>query len=835
MKSTFATAALVALFGAAQNIAAAEPDAFFAKYCYECHDDLSEKGGLSLESLTPNYADADLHEHWIRVHDRLRDHEMPPKDEPQPSNAERAAFLKALDGHLHAASSKRYPGGRVTIRRLSRIEYENTLHDLLDIAIDLKGGLPEDNVVRGFDNISSGLATSATHLVRYQEAADKALDAFFAAPFSNQQSERVRMTGREWLEWRPKVYHKNILPWTYLDGDTFVYRGELWGDNSLFTKPTKLPGRYIYRCSVRARKSKGKPVPIHLARVKVDRFGRQDLEHMLEIADAVEKESRIIELEVDLPKGESIYVSPYRLKHFRYDFGSKPIPNDHVGPELAVEWIELEGPLGVGKARERFVGELERVPDRFLEKVMAGDRNGLPDWSKWNPNEFQKPQNRLRFVSEKPAEAAAKLIAEFLPRAYRREPTREQLSFYTGRATQMLDDGMPLDEALAGVYKEILCSTPFLFRIEKPGRLDDYALASRLSYFLWNSMPDDELLKRASEGKLTHPEELRTQTERMLRDPKARRFLRHFPDRWLNLGQFHEMKPDKLYNEWDEDLAWSMPEETRRFFVEMLEKNRPVTEFVHSDWTFLNERLALHYGIEGVEGMTMRKVKLPGDAHRGGIITHASILKLTTNATYTSPIKRGAWVLERILGTPPSPPPPDIEAIEPDIRGAVTIREQMALHKTQQICASCHVKIDPPGFALENFDVLGGWRERYRVAKGGEGIDHVEHPNHPRRRLPDWTEKPVRIHVAKPVESKGETADGKPFADIDEFKRLLLRDPDQITRNLADQLVVYGTGAELNYADRRVVEEIVAKTRKDRYGFRTLLHAVIQSEIFRTK
>ena len=191
--------------------------------------------------------------------------------------------------------------------------------------------------------------------------------------------------------------------------------------------------------------------------------------------------------------------------------------------------------------------------------------------------------------------------------------------------------------------------------------------------------------------------------------------------------------------------------------------------------------------------------------------------------------------MERILGTPPSPPPPDIEAIEPDIRGAVTIREQMALHKTQQICASCHVKIDPPGFALENFDVLGGWRERYRVAKGGEGIDHVEHPNHPRRRQADWTEKPVRIHVAKPVESKGETADGKPFADIDEFKRLLLRDPDQITRNLADQLVVYGTGAELNYADRRVVEEIVAKTRKDRYGFRTLLHAVIQSEIFRTK
>ncbi|MEK6238255.1 MAG: DUF1587 domain-containing protein, partial [Planctomycetales bacterium] len=480
MKRIFIT--LAVLFGVAVPTTAAEPDAFFVKHCFDCHDDAGKTGGLSLESLAPRHGDVGLHETWIRIHDRVRDGEMPPKDQPQPSGAERAAFLNTLDQNLHEASRKHAADGRVTIRRMSRVEYENTLRDLLDIALDLKSGLPEDNVVRGFDNISSGLATSATHFVRYQKAADKALAAFFASPFPNQQSETVRLSGREWLEWRPKVYHKNIVPWTYLDGDAFVFRAELWGDNSIFTKPTKLAGRYRYRCSVRARKSEGKPVPFHLARVKVDRFGRQDLEHMLEIRDAVEHESRVIEMEVELPAGESIYISPYQLKHFRFDFGSKPIPGDHVGPELAVEWIELEGPLGLGKARKRFVGDLERVPDRFLEKVSAGNRQGLPDWTRWHPNEFQKPQNRLRFVSKTPRKDAARLIGEFLPLAIRRPPPDEQLKFYVNRAATLLDDGMLLDEVLTRIYKEILCSTAFLFRVEKPGRLDDYALASRLSY-----------------------------------------------------------------------------------------------------------------------------------------------------------------------------------------------------------------------------------------------------------------------------------------------------------------------------------------------------------------
>ena len=827
MNLSFTTRFYLATLLATTLANAAEPQAFLEKYCFDCHDDDTKKGSLSLESLGTGTEYPENLPQWIKVHDRIRDGEMPPKDKPQPSANERAAFLKSLDQGLHETSQALNADGRVTLRRMSRVEYENTLHDLLDIAVDLKGELPEDNVVQGFDNISRGLETAATHFVRYQKAADKALAAFFASPFPNQEAQKVRLTGKEWLEWRPEVYHKNIVPWTYLDGDTFVFRGELWGDNSVFTKSTQLPGRYRYRCSVHARKSDGKPVPFHLARVKVDRFGRQDLLHMLAIADAVEGKSQVIEIEVDLPAGESIYISPYRLKHFRYDFGSKPIPEDHVGPELAVDWIELEGPLGLGKARKAFVGDLERVPDRFVEKVSAGDRKGLPDWSRWHVNEFQKPHNRLRFITNTPKDDAARLVAAFLPKAIRREPGKPQLDFYIGRAHTLLDEGLPLDEVLFKVYKEILCSTAFLFRIEKPGKLDGYALASRLSYFLWNSMPDDELFQLAGEGGLHKPEILKKQVERMLRDWKTKRFRKHFPDRWLTLGEFIEMKPDKLYGEWDEDLAWSMPLETRLFFDYLLEHNRPVTEIVHSDWTFLNERMAFHYGIQGVEGMAMRKVKLQPDSHRGGLLTHGSILKLTTNATYTSPIKRGVWVLERILGTPPSLPPPDVEAIEPDIRGAVTIREQMDKHKSVPVCASCHVKIDPPGFALESFDVLGGWRERYRVSKGGEGIEHVIQKNHPKEN--------AKFFLAKPVEPFGVTKEGQEFSNIDDFKEILLQDPDQIARNLASQLLVYSTGSELIYSDRREVEKIVKSVREENYGFRSLIHAVIRSETFQSK
>lgn len=819
----------------------AEVDDLLAKYCFDCHDDATEKAGFSLESLELDFLERDTHAAWIRVHDRIEHHEMPPREKPQPTAEERQQLLGGLAEKLHEASLEHQKDGRVTIRRLNRNEYEYTIHDLLGIGPELKSLLPEDNKVAGFDTISAGLETSAAHLVRYQEAADRALRELYPArPLAQDSESKFRMTGKEYLESRQEVHRKGIEPYIRIDGETFVYGAQLYKHGSVHTqRPFRdkegrmrslpiAPGRYRIRASIHALNT-DQPIPVTVGLISTDRFGHEKLEHLLDIRDALPNEPRVIEVEANLPANEQVYLSPNSLTLFRNLRGpdKEPILPDFKGPCLAVDWLEIEGPLTEIDGYEDYFGGLERVPDRFYEDQLAGKK--IQDWRRMHPNEFLKPHNRLRLISNSQNEDAERLTRKFVGRVLRGMAPEELTDFYVGRVQQLLEASAPLDEALLTTYKEVLCSPHFLFRIEEPGELDDFALASRLSYFLWSSAPDDALLEVAASGRLREPQVLRAQTERMLADWRSERFVRHFTGQWLDLDALHEMKPDRIYAEYDEDLAWSIGEETRLFFEEVLERNLPVTEFVHSDWSILNERLAKHYGISGVSGMDMRRVSLPPDAHRGGVITQASVLKLTTNATYTSPIKRGAWLLERILGTPPSPPPPAVEAIEPDIRGAVTIREQMAAHKTQAVCASCHVKIDPPGFALESFDVVGGWRERYRVATGnsqpGDKKDYVELANYPGQKV--W--------LAREVETFGETADGEKFAGIDEFKQLLLRDPNQIARNLAEKLLVYGSGSTLEFADREVVEEVVEKSRAEGYGFRSLLHAVIQSRVFRHK
>ena len=330
-----------------------------------------------------------------------------------------------------------------------------------------------------------------------------------------------------------------------------------------------------------------------------------------------------------------------------------------------------------------------------------------------------------------------------------------------------------------------------------PGKLDDFDLATRLSYFLWSSTPDDTLAELASRGELGKPDVLRQQVERMLDDPKAHALTENFTGQWLSLRNLKATIPDKkLYPDFDELLEYSMPRETYLFFEEILKDDRSVLEFVHSDWSMLNERLATLYGIPDVAGSAFRKVQLPAGCHRGGVLTQAAVLKVTANGTNTSPVVRGAWVLDHILGTPPPPPPKDVPAIEPDIRGAKTIREQLTKHRQIESCASCHTKIDPPGNALENFDVIGGWREFYRTIPGGG-----------RKQVKITTAKGRSNGVGKGpnVDAADELPGGRKFADIDGFKQLLLDDPDQLARGLTEKLLVYATGHGLEFADREVV------------------------------
>ena len=329
----------------------------------------------------------------------------------------------------------------------------------------------------------------------------------------------------------------------------------------------------------------------------------------------------------------------------------------------------------------------------------------------------------MEVVSDRPLVDAERILTAFTRRAFRRTVTADDVAPFVAIVQAKLAEGYSFEPAMRAALKGVLISPEFLFLRERPGKLDDFALACRLSYFLWSTMPDDELFTLAEQQKLSRPDVLRQQVERLLASPKAAAFTENFVGQWLALREIDATEPSHiLYPEFDHLLKVSMIRETELFFDEVLKNDLSLTNFVASDFTMLNGRLARHYGIPGVDGWEFQKKTLPPGSHRGGVLTMASVLKVTANGTTTSPVLRGAWVLDRILGTPPPPPPDNVPAIDPDIRGARTIREQLAKHRSIESCAACHRKIDPPGFALESFDCIGGWRDNYRATGLGENV-----------------------------------------------------------------------------------------------------------------
>lgn len=420
------------------------------------------------------------------------------------------------------------------------------------------------------------------------------------------------------------------------------------------------------------------------------------------------------------------------------------------------------------------------------------------------------------------------MLRSFLARSYRRPVIKADIQRFLALFDDQFKQGNGFTRSLLTAYTAVLSSPGFVFVEADPGRLDDHALATRLGLFLWNSIPDETLRALADRGELGKPEVLRAQTERMLGDPKSRRFVEAFTDYWLDLRKIDDTSPSTtLYNDYelDDPLKLAAVEETRLFFAELLRADVPARNVVDSDFSFLNERLADHYGIPGVSGATFRKVALPPDSLRGGLMTQASVLKVTANGTTTSPVLRGHWITERILGLETPPPPPTVEAVEPDIRGAVTIRQQLDKHRADPGCAACHRKMDPPGFALESFDVMGGYRDRYRAVS-----DKV-----PPVKGHGMNGQAFAFHYALPVDSAGALPDGRPFPDVRELKKMLVQDEVPIARNLARQLTVYVTGAPVRFSDREEMEKILDAAKASRYGARSLVHAIVQSELFRNK
>jgi hypothetical protein len=529
------------------------------------------------------------------------------------------------------------------------------------------------------------------------------------------------------------------------------------------------------------------------------------------------------EFDVWLLQGETIRPDASRFFRSRPGVGERwqnPLAEKDGQPGVAFRWLEVEGPL------------IDQWPSAG-HKLLFGD---LP------MKKSEGTDGGVEIVSTNPTADAKKLMTNFVQHAYRRPVSNAEVKRFLPVVDSTLKSGASFADAMINGYTAVLCSPEFVCLTEKPGKLDDYAIASRLSFFLWNSAPDAELGMLAAKGRLHVPENLRAQTERMLNDPKSERFVNAFLDYWLDLRRITATAPDELlYNDYylDDLLQESALAETRAFFTELLKGDLPARNIVDSDFAMLNEKLAAHYGLPPVEGVALRKVALPGDSVRGGLLTQAAVLKVTSNGTTTSPVMRGAWIMERILGQPPSPPPPSVPAVEPDIRGAATIRQQLEKHRTLDNCKACHARIDPPGFALEAFDVMGGFRDRYRAMS-----DNVTNTNNADGKTsPSVPPAPgigkgglkFKFHYALPVDSSGELWDGRSFTDVRDFKRLLLQDEKPIARNLARQMIVYATGAPARFADRATVEKILQRASTKGYGVRTLLHEVVESELFLNK
>jgi hypothetical protein len=700
-----------------------------------------------------------------------------------------ALLLFLAAGQLPAdppgADTEAAQDGRIALRRLNRVEYQNTLSDLLGVHLDLGDSLPEDASATGFDNVGAAQHVSSFLMDRYFEAADKALSLAIA---NGQQPERMdKELGLE-DEWQVKNDSERVF--LVRDGGVVMFSSSAW--NSVVLRQFYPPhgGTYRIRFRVRAHQS-DKPVAFRIDQGQMLMATRTTL---VGYFDAPPGELRDVDLTLHMDARTTLRIHPYGLATAQTV--SRTGAETYDGPGLFVDSIHVEGPI------------FDRWPPGS-HRAIFGDLAQVPS---------SRGSRSVEVVSSDPQADAERLVKAFARRTFRRPATEQQLAGPLGLFRSRMEEGDSFERSVRVALLAVLASPDFLFFREGTGRLDSYSVASRLSYFLWNTMPDEELLRRAEGGSLLDPAVLHQEVERMLDDPRAAAFPRTFVGQWLGLREIDFTEPSHiLYPEFDEMLKESMVREVELFFAELLEHDLSVTNFISSDFSMLNGRLARHYGVPGIEGWEFHRVALPAESHRGGVLTMAGVLKVTANGTNTSPVTRGAWVMDRILGVTPLPPPPGVAALEPDIRGSTTIREQLARHRQDTACAGCHEEIDPAGFGLESFDVIGGWREHYRTTGNGRSVE-VDG-----RRMP--------YLLGPRVDPADVLADGRRFSNVDELKQLLLEDQAQITLALVRRLVTYATGGAPTSKDESELRAIVERAGENN-GLRSLVHEIVSSRLF---
>jgi hypothetical protein len=834
------TFAVCAIFASSGRLAAAE-DGEVAKRiqasCTECHDADVHKAGLRLDQLKPVDQDPATLALWTRIHDRVAAGEMPPKKKL--SGPEATAFTVALARQLTVTDQEHQrTAGRVGLRRLNRVEYENTVRDLLALPmLEIKDILPPDPSSAGFDDVAAVQDVSYVHVARYLEAADSALDAAMVLrpkPVSKVDRQIFTENGRFFEEddhHKPKPGGRSesrvVHEWMALLRQPNSAQSP-WDLHNRFDEPGLY--RFRIRCQGITIDSPGTGNP------NDDKFLPPAVDH---VASIQVKDGRFlhffdvpatpgeVEFTAYLHGNEHLVFYAATLDDRNQPGGSSPptkVP--YKGPGIAVEWMDMEGPLAEQwppESHRRLFGDLALV--KWTKESGLREPEPTTIGTGLQRRAWRAAGGPWMVESKHPAEDSERLLRAFMERAYRRPVDAGEVRRMQGLALEGVAQKRCFQDAMRIAYKAVLSSPDFLFLREAPGRLDGYALAARLSYFLWRSQPDDELTAQARSGALARSEVLHSEVERMLGDSRAARFVEDFTSQWLDQCNIFATVPDKpLYPEYYNDnyLVDSQLGETRAYFAEMLRADLGARQVITSDFAMLNERLAQLYGVSGVQGCAIRRVALPKDSPRGGFITQGSILKVTANGLTTSPVKRGAWVLDRLLGTPASPPPPDAGAIEPDTRGATTIREQLGKHRANASCAACHARIDPPGFALESFDVMGASRSKYRSLGAGEEVKATVGV------------REVKYRLGPKIDCSGEL-NGAAFADIAGLRALLLADEVQIARNLARRLLTYATGAGISFADRAAIETLLGATQSKQYGLRSLIHAVVESDQFRAK
>ncbi len=793
---------------------------FLQKHCVACHGAKKQKADRRFDQLPAQATSLAELEFFQEIVDQLNLQEMPPDDEPQPSDEERSAMIESLTGAIASArGSLEATDGHSVLRRLNAWEYRQTIGDLLGINTDAwnpAADFPKEVKVDGFDNNGAELVTSGMLLGHYLGAAEEAVARsthFGARPETKKYAQQTPFyfTGSDHKE-LPKLFHVDrfrFIPETpYTDLYGRHYRGGHIGFVPLAYGGVPHSGVYTVRVRAAAVDRdhpysdkavrgfrRGDPLVLELA--AIDRKGSSkssgNVSQMqsLALAELTDPEPKWLEWDVYIPKGfepevrfrNGTTATKALVRLMSQNAGDFPEIKPFVdmkpgnersygllkvyrGPKLRVWEIQVEGP------------HFDQWPTRGHE-LMYGDLT---------PEQFNR-QNVIEHLSH------------FATTAYRRPLNDRELAPIESMVLGKIDKGMTPLEALQLGYQTVLSAPGFLYLAEGEGELTSHALASRLSYFLWSSPPDDELLARAADGTLANPEVLAAQVDRLLADGKSNRFVTHFIRRWLELDNIGEMPPSEDFVSYYRDnLETHMRRETETFFRHILDHNLPTRDFIAADYSFLNRELAMHYGIEGVNGNELQRVSLAGTP-RGGLLGHGAFLTASANGVDTSPVVRGIYLLEKLLGYSPPPPPPDVPAIEPDIRGATTIREQLIKHREIKTCAECHRKIDPMGFALENFDPVGGWREQYETK------------------------------IA--IDSTGQMPDGERFADLNEFRRLLLKDEDRFTRGLTEKLLTYAIGREVDFGDRPAIDKMIEELNTKSGGLRDLIHGVVQCETFR--